>query len=57
MSKSTFKKKAGDLADEVEELDIRGSAQNAMSRIHEMCKDLSKEPVAKQAVLGGVSGW
>lgn len=50
-------KVAGKANEEIETLDITGSAQNVMSRFQKACKDLAKEPVAKQAVIGGASGW
>ncbi|KAF2362463.1 FUN14 [Trinorchestia longiramus] len=42
---------------EIEEIDIRGTAQNVMTRFQKACKDVAKEPVAKQALIGGASGW
>jgi len=42
---------------EVEFLDITGSAKNVMGTLQKVCKDLAKEPVTKQAAVGGISGW
>ncbi|XP_018016277.1 FUN14 domain-containing protein 1-like [Hyalella azteca] len=53
MSKAGKKKDSS----EIDEIDIRGTAQNVMSRFQKACKDIAKEPVAKQAVIGGASGW
>jgi len=41
----------------VEVLDIRGTASNAMTSLQRACRDLSKQPAAKQAAVGGASGW
>lgn len=42
-------------ADDV--IDIRGTADNTMSWFQQYFKDVSKESVAKQAAVGGLSGW
>ena len=43
--------------EDVEVLDITGTAANVMTRFQKACKDLTKEPVTKQAAVGGASGW
>lgn len=44
-------------SEEFEVLDIRGTANNTMSWLQRFIKDVSKAPVAKQAAVGGISGW
>ena len=42
--------------EELEVIDIRGTA-SGMSWVQQFFKDVTKEPVAKQAAIGGVTGW
>ncbi|KAG0728684.1 FUN14 domain-containing protein 1 [Chionoecetes opilio] len=48
------KVKAGEV---IEELDVRGTAHSTMTWVQKFLHDLSREPVAKQVAVGGVSGW
>lgn len=59
MSIGKFSKKVDKVCEKIEKLDITGTGknQNVMSRFQQACKDLAKEPVAKQAAVGGASGW
>ncbi|KAK7085092.1 FUN14 domain-containing protein 2 [Halocaridina rubra] len=43
--------------EEFEVLDIRGTAKHSMSWIQDFVNNLTREPTAKQVVVGGVSGW
>jgi len=43
--------------DNYEILDLTSSNNTLVSRIQEICNDLTKESVAKQAAIGGASGW
>ncbi|KAB7494519.1 FUN14 domain-containing protein 1 [Armadillidium nasatum] len=48
---------SSDTADKIDVLDIRGTASNTMSWLQQYIREISKAPVAKQAAVGGISGW
>lgn len=43
--------------EEFEVLDVRGTAADTMTWVQRFVHDLTREPVAKQVAVGGVSGW
>lgn len=54
-SQAKFKKPNEE--EEFEVLDVRGTARNGMSWLQQFMQDLTRQPVAKQVAVGGLSGW
>ncbi|KAK8378412.1 hypothetical protein O3P69_011125 [Scylla paramamosain] len=50
-------KPKGSAEEEFEVLDVRGTAADTMTWVQRFVHDLTREPVAKQVAVGGVSGW
>ncbi|XP_027235524.2 FUN14 domain-containing protein 1A isoform X1 [Penaeus vannamei] len=57
MGGATQAKPLNPAEEEFEVLDVRGTARSKMSWIQQFVQDLTREPVTKQVVVGGVSGW
>ena len=57
MGSGSGRDQTSSVKEELELLDVRGTAKTGMSWLQQFANDVTKEPVAKQAAIGGVTGW